>query len=240
MKNGQSAVELPGEQIPDINLNEVVFNKINKVLNENLDAILEAKVKSFVDQIFNEVFSSYGGLGNDLKNIIQDKLKVNLENVKVEQYNERVIQIVNQEIGRFLDERANAKIAERLRSELVILEKTEWKLSEIVKEFVKVEWSDREESFTPTIIVMNGSYDNIRIGLDPEAGKQIYNCAYQLNIDSKDKKVWNYEIRGVFGAKGKNSSVIGPIDKLIFGLYANQADITIDDDYETEYYRDRD
>lgn len=240
MKNGQTKVNVPGELIPDINLNEVVFQKINKILDENLDGILETKVKSFIDQIFSEVFSSYGGLGKDLKNIIQDKLKVNLEQVKVEQYNERAIQIVNQEIGRFLDKRASEMIASRLRRELVILEKTEWKLSEIIKEFVETEWSDRGESFTPTIIVINGSYDNIRIGFDPEAGKQIYNCAYQLNIDSKTNRVWNYEIRGFFGTKGKNSSVIGPMDKLIFGLYANQAEITIDDDYETEYYRNQD
>lgn len=218
-----------------MNIEKLINEKVHDVLNESLETVVKDKVSSCIEGVFSDLFRSYGDLTKILSKKIEEGLKLGFENLKIESYNDRVISIIQHELGKYIDENVSEVIAKRLNGELSFLTKKEWKLSEILEVFVEEEWPADEYYFHPTIEVEVSNYGSTYIAFDKKSGKLRHDCEYQLSIN-RQGEIYSYETRGYFG-KPINRPPLSKIENLIYSLYASAAVIEVDD-YETYYERD--
>lgn len=220
-----------------MDLEKLINEKVTETLDNKLTELISDKVHKCIDTILSDLFRSYGSLSKQLEEQLKTSLQINLSQVGIETYNERVMKAVKASLDKIMDERA-VKMVEEQVAELVSYSfREEIKMSELVDEFAKsFRWQDGDY-MEPTIIIEQSNYGTTYISLDEESDKDRYKCAYQLSID-KMNKVWSYECRGYFGKKD-NMAIHGDFEKLMFALYANKTKIVIDE-YQTEFYRNED
>jgi hypothetical protein len=222
-----------------MDLKEIVSEKINQVLDEKLDSIIEKNVQESIEKIFRDTFSSYGDSAKQLKANIESAINLGLANVKIDSYQHRVVKIVEDELGKYLDKKAGKILAERIKATCQILEKSDWKFSELLQKYVdrELHYTSNDE-FCPTIIVERTDYGYTHIHISKDSDKESYNCEIQISIN-KNNEVYHYDIFDYKGRKERKETCSGEFENLLFAIYANKAKLVIDD-YETEFYKDQD
>lgn len=232
--------EAPAVLLPPLDLKKLMTEKVESILDEKLDSIITINAEKCIESMFKEMFGPYGHFHKNIEEQIKAGFSLNLDNVKIEMYNEKVIQIVNQEISKYLDSSVCTIVADRIKRECQILKKLDWKLSEIALEFAKTLDFDNSEYVEPTIIIENSDYGFTYIAFDEKRDKKRVNCEFELSLYKN--KVSGFNIRGYNGTSDRssmNKGINGRFDQLIFALYASAATIKIDS-YQTEFYRGQD
>lgn len=219
-----------------MDIQKIIEEKLSSAINEKLDEIVTKNVEKSVESIISDLFGTWGSATKQVKEILEKGLQISLTPAKIESYNVRVTKHIEDAIGKYLDERVKDKIMQGIQESASYITKDNWKMSEIVNEFIEsLDDSDYADGYIePTIIIEQSSWGSIYIGIDKENGKREHDCEYRLSVN-KDGSVYGFDQRDYANRKMKHESIHGDFDKLIFSLYANKATIEFDD-YETEFY----
>lgn len=216
-----------------MNLVELLHKKLDEALEEKFAPIAEKHIEKCINEIVSDLTSSWNGdFGKDLKKQLGEVLKVNLEREKIETYNRRVNQIIATNLNNKVDQSIKESIEVTLNETLSTLEKTTWKLTEIMQKFVQMERLCEEGSCEITCLVEESNYGSTYIYFDKDSSKRTYDCQHQIWID-RNGSIWNYTNEKV----KRLTPIIGSFDSFCFALYTQRAQIIIDN-IETEYYRD--
>lgn len=220
----------------------VVQQQLEKIINEGkLEAIVRAKVEKTVEEVVQDMVRSYSDFGKGLKEEINKAFKIDFEQISAVDYNHIVVTIVKEQLDKRLLESVKEPIVAEIDGYLGVLEKKEWKLSELVDEFKKHERSDDRDNERMTLHVNKSNYGSTHVYIDKDSGKQSYDCEYQFSITTKTGIPYTFRSGKYHPHNGdlRIDTLHGSFEKLLFRLYAQHAIITIDE-CDTDYYYDED
>ncbi|MBG9882818.1 hypothetical protein KY998_10810 [Bacillus paralicheniformis] len=224
-----------------MNLNQMVNESLKNIEEEGfVQATVEKKMKQTMESIIDDIFSSWSNFGKNLKEHIQQELKVNLDELKLEAYNHMILNVVKEK----MDEAIHVQGTEKIKKQLDYLlsdTKTEYKLSEIIERMKDkaMEWdSDEYYDRQISLHVEKASVLSF-VYFDKEEYKEKYECQYKLSIDNEgrlnscridDKEFDNKVIMG--GLHG--------VDELLFKIYTTGAKVLLDENDISVYFPSED
>lgn len=224
-----------------MNLNQMVNESLKNIEEEGfVQATVEKKMKQTMESIIDDIFSSWSNFGKNLKEHIQQELKVNLDELKLEAYNHMILNVVKEK----MDEAIHVQGTEKIKKQLDYLlsdTKTEYKLSEIIERMKDkaMEWDSDE--YYDRQISLHVEKDSVLsfVYFDKEEYKEKYECQYKLSIDNEgrlnscridDKEFDNKVIMdGLHG-----------VDELLFKIYTTGAKVLLDENDISVYYPSED
>jgi len=169
-----------------MNLNQMVSESLKNIEEEGfVQATVEKKMKQTMESIIDDIFSSWSSFGKNLKEHIQQELKVNLDELKLEAYNHMILNVVKEKMDEAIHVQGTEKIKKQL-DDLLSDNKTEYKLSEIIERMKDdvMDW-DSDEYYDKQISlhVEKGSVLSF-VYFDKEEYKEKYKekyeCQYKL------------------------------------------------------------
>lgn len=224
-----------------MNLNQMVNESLKNIEEEGfVQATVEKKMKQTMESIIDDIFSSWSSFGKNLKEHIQQELKVNLDELKLEAYNHMILNVVKEKMDEAIHVQGTEKIKKQL-DDLLSDTKTEYKLSEIIERMKDkaMEWdSDEYYDRQISLHVEKASVLSF-VYFDKEEYKEQYECQYKLSIDNEgrlnscridDKEFDNKVIMG--GLHG--------VDELLFKIYTTGAKVLVDENDINVYYPSED
>ena len=222
---------------------KMITQKIQEIESTGkLEQIIEKHVISCLDEVVKDSFTWNGSAKKALEKAIEGKLNVNLENIKLDQYQKITSKIVEDRLNETLIKDLKLNIEEVISKTTSILERKEYKLSEVISKFIE----DIDTSFDGGMDDLYGECslhieksshgDYFHIYFDKETDKRKYGCSNSIHL--KNGKIYHGTV------DEKPFSPFLPIntngfETFLFQLYCNNVSITIDEeDCELEYYRE--
>lgn len=223
-----------------MDLIKLITEKIKQVESSGeLNEIIEEHVIKCINDVVKSCFSFNGEAKKAIEQALSGKLNVIAEEIDIAQYNKIVAGIVNTKIKNTVIHDLQLNIEQTVNNITGILEKKEWKLSEIMAKYI----------------------DSLDKSYDGEMDDQTGECAMHVNIDKdfahihfdKERKKYFQCENKLFIYKGKLASVtledytfspfnmksLDDFESFMFKLYCNNVFIEIDEnDCELTYYRE--
>jgi hypothetical protein len=196
-----------------------------------LNEIVEKHALECIDDIVRDSFMWSGEAKKAIGKALENKLQLNLEEVKIPQYGKLVSEIVNDQLNGTMIESLKTDIKSSVDSVTEILEKKEWKLSEIISEFIdsldKSYDGEMDDLYGECSLFVECDERCAHIYFDKEEGKERYECENKLflskgklcsvTVDEKTMHPFSMEVYGSF-------------ERFMFKLYCNNVSIIIDED----------
>lgn len=209
-----------------IDLSEIIATTVEKVIETDLTKAVEKEVKECLSSVIDDIFGYNSDARKNLKEKFSSQIAICLENLKIENYNMMVLNAIQDTINGELSKRVEERIKEGILSSISILDKSSYKLSEIVEEFKRELLGDMDdyEGHEFTVIVKNSSCDFVYIYFDKEEYQEEYRCKYRIML---------YE-----GKVSSCTPILKPennaygFENFLFALYANKVNVEIDS-YDT-------
>jgi hypothetical protein len=211
-----------------------------------VDKIVKESLQKTIKDIVDKSLRNYSDFGQQLEKYINDGMVLNLKQLSLDHYNDVVLRVVQQELDGTVLESAQVAIRQRVQNVLGMLEKKEWKLSEIVaklKEKVLGIYSTRDGQVG--LEVEESTYGGWQIYLDEEAtedtggfssrrtNKPSYKYKYRLYLN-KEGQVFSFLIDGKRPDYTRETT--GRFEDFFFQLYAQGVTVVVDEDYcELDY-----
>ncbi|MFK7692875.1 hypothetical protein [Paenibacillus sp. HJGM_3] len=202
---------------------------------------LEKAIKEIVDETFGGYRSTFK---KELQAHIEKSLAVDLDNLTIPGYNVLVIESIKETLDNVVQTEGINRIREDMIKLLSPLEKSEWKLSEIIEK-MKAEANEDDEKWGSRITF---EYDDnfsawSYVYIHPDEGEHKYSCDYHFRIEWFDEKDHSKGGR-MIGPKIKEQELdkknilrgFHGFDDFLFRLYATGATIIADVDHVDVYY----
>lgn len=220
---------------------------LNKIINDTLKDIEEEKfvekvvnenIKSTLKSIIENIFRSYGDFGKQLKEKVEESLKVDFSGLELVCYNELILTAIKEELDNLIKIQGVEKMKESVNNLLSEI-KSEYTLSELIEELKSNDYSEHDYDDNITLIIDKDKDGYCNIYMDKDEDLSRYTCDYNIDID-KDGKPYSIKIK----EKEINADVIMSgmygLDKLLLKIYASGAKIILDcgidpDSYEIGY-----
>ena len=208
--------------------------------NGSLDKVIEKNVSECIESIVSESFRWSGEAKKSLENGLKGKLEIDFNNLQVHRYQKIVGDIIDTQLNDTITENLRNQIKESVDEITTVLEKKEWKLSEIIAKYV----DDIDKSYDGGMgdqygelsfhCEKNGNFVWIR--WDNEPDKEHYLCKNSMHL-------YKGKLAGVTLDEKPMSpfstQTMSHMEEFFFKLYCNNVEVIVDDDkVETEYYRE--
>jgi hypothetical protein len=222
----------------EIDFRTLVINSLDKVLaSGTVEKKIEETLTKTISEIVEDTFKSWSSFGKELKEVVQKAINVNLQELTLPEYNQLVLNAIRQKIN----ETIQAEGFTRLKADIekmLIGERKEWKLSELVEELKKEtleDESDADEFDEISLFVENfGSSNLVWIYLDQHSDKSKYECNIQLAI--YNGQVDSVRMIDKDFTKNDTLGCLHGIEALLFRLYAQKVNFIIDEENVDKYY----
>lgn len=226
-----------------MDINKEILTVTDKVITEKLPEMLEKSVTSMLEGIVKDLFSSYSATAKAVKQKIEEKLDVNLQEFDLLDYNAMVAKVVNDAL---LQQVNLQPILELTRNAVGFVEKKTIKLSEIVEMFKDAameESSDESYGEISLHIEPNESSKYISVSIDTEKGKERHQCGISFTYSTDRGTIFIFKTKDHWRIQDKLTASrltsLSNLEHKIFRLYSAQVKIETDDlSYETEWYRE--
>lgn len=211
----------------NINLSEIISAAVDGVIKTDLQKVVEKEVKECLASVIDNVFGYHSAARKNLEEKFTTQIGICLENLKIENYNIMVLDAIQNTISGELSNRIEDKLKSGILARLSILNKSNYKLSEIIEEFKEELLRDMDDNDEKefTVIVENSSCNFTYIYIDEEDNQDKYHCKYRICL---------------YDGKVSNCSPVSPPEKkaygfenFLFALYANNVNIEVDSNYDT-------
>jgi len=218
-----------------MDIEKVVAEEFAKIVETDFirDQIKEQLEKTVKESIINSI-RSYSDFGKELDKKVKEALKLGSMDISLPEYNQFVCTWVMEIVNRQIVDIGKAQIEANLKEFFQPLEKSEWKISEIIEKFKKG-MEDDGESGEITFIAepSNSCKGYVHYYFDSDSGKERYRCEYQLDIN--ENGVYAAKIKDEKTEEMKMPTLFG-FDSFMFQLFATKAKIIDDSDsVETGY-----
>lgn len=222
-----------------MDLQAKINEKFAELIEEGyVDKIVKEALQSTVKDIVQSSVRSYSSFGKELEKHIQDGMAVNLSRLSLAHYNDVVLRIVQEELDSTVAESATALIKERVQKSLGMLEKQNWKLSEIISKFKESLYGEHEEELGfhveesqygggHHIYFDEHSKEDGGLYSSSRKTKAYHKFDYKMHLD-KEGKIYNFSIDGARPDFTKETS--NGFDSFFFKLYAFDAIVEVDED----------
>lgn len=223
-------------------IDQIVNDKLKELIEKGeVDKIVEDHLKKAINGIIENKVRSYGEVGKALEKKISEALMGGIEKIDFTTYRTAVIEVIQTHLNGTFLEHAIKPIEDTVNNFMDVLEKKQWKLSEIIQKFIEMEIikdEDPNQSGEISLIIKESDYGTVWIGFDEDSGKRSdhdckYRIALNLHREKKDNKMWYFSIDDKPVSPMKTSSIHG-FDEFLFKLYANRVEVIVDD-CETEW-----
>lgn len=219
--------------------------EIEKIIQQQFGEIVESgfvemkireNLEKTIASIINDCLKSYSDFGKEVKEKVKQSLSIGNMDLKLPEYNQLVCNWITEMINTTLISTGKKQIEENIKKFFKPLEKSEYKISEIIEKFI----DDLDESDCEDITFIRNKSDTvdgyIHYYFDKNSNIAQYSCDYQIWIN-KDG-VWNVIIASEKASEMKTAVLYG-FDSFLFQLYACKVKI-IDDYEDVVTSRDRD
>lgn len=197
-----------------------------------VNAIIEKQLTATVASIVKDIFQDYSEFGKQLKKTLSEKMAINMDELKVDQYSALVMQSIESILVGTALESSLGNIRDHVKRIVDVLEKKNWKLSEIINKFMEENsYSDNDATYSAEE-PSNGSYW-LRIGekKDSESRYSTGRSGYKISllVDEKTGVVHNvwYESKPLNILKVDTAY---KFEAFLIQLWVSQCIIEVDDD----------
>lgn len=217
----------------NVEIEKVVQDKFAEIVSSGF---VEEQIKKHLEQTvasaISDCLKSYSDFGKNLEKKMKEALGLGNMNFSLPEYNQLVTTWVLDLVNRQIVDIGKAQIEVNLKKFFNPLEKSEWKISEIIEKF-KDGLSEDGESGEITFISEPGAVKRYRrYYFDEDSLKDSYRCAY--SIATNEDGVYAAKINDKEAA-GLKSPTLYNFDSFMFQLFATKAKI-IDDSGSVETY----
>ena len=233
-----------------MDLNTRVIDSLEKMDSSGeIQEIVDKHVASTVESILKSAFGEWSNFSKNLKEQVESKLDINLQELDLATYNEAIISVVKEKLDDQIATAGVNLINESLEN-LLASAKDEYKLSELVEElraeFEGFDDPEYEEVHEMTMHIDDSYSTSAIIYLDSAKGIEKYDCKYSFWVNEKTSKIDTIEIanerrhvkRAVrdFDARAIMRGLKG-LEETLFKMYAHGSKLKIDaDNVEIEIY----
>lgn len=204
----------------------VASGKIEKMISD----ALEKSISGIVTDCLRE----YSDFGKTVKENVVKALGLGNMELDFPSYNQlicnHIIEIVNKQIITT----SKTQIEKNLKKFFKPLEKSEYKISEIVEEFKKSVFDESDGVREITFIEEKSNYGYTHFFIDKDSDKEKYKCDIQIDID-EEGIIYNSKIDGTDAERIKLKPLYG-FDSFVFQLYSAKIKIINDINYVDTIY----
>ena len=215
---------------------KIAQDKLNTMAQDGtIEKMVSEQVTKALSSIIQDLFGQWGEWGETLKQVVNDKIQINLDNLNLSAYNTMVITTIENHLTNTIAEHSLGLLKERMDRILAIPEKKTWKLSEIVKMYWEKEGDN--ENYYPWIEVAEQQYGSIWIYIgkkNKSSGYSSYSKIPDTEIKiavspDKNNKVW-YAGNTTMPNPLKERVFVGNsnMDALLMTLWAHECILDID------------
>lgn len=193
---------------PLLAVDEIVNSKVKTMIDSgSIAEMIESKIESVISNVVNSELREYSDFGKNLKEYVNKSLQVNFDELGFEGYHENLLRVIGKVYANSMESVHLDKV-KKVTEELLANPPEIVKFSELieaVKEKAREHATDNEEnedfeSYTHegeiTCIIKDRSDKYFTyISLDPEAGKQEWQCAYRIGLSKVSDKTEIMSVR---------------------------------------------
>ncbi len=203
---------------------------------------IKKHLQKSLDESIASMFRSYGTFGKALEKKIEGELVVNLSQLSLAAYGDIILGHVRRVLDDQIAADAVVKLEKLVGKHLTKLDKTEWKLSEIIEKYKEgvsqyrleregqIAFEADESEYTPNHYYIGFEEERSNTGSVFGGKKSRYEMKYQLSI-REDGTLSDFSINKRSPQQQMATGVdIHGFDAFLFNLYANQVKITVDVD----------
>ena len=222
--------EIINKAIKDMNIEQIIIEKTQESIKETLESIIR------------DTFKSYSNFGKELEKKVSEELKINLDEIKLDEYNQIIISLFRQSLKEnstnnlYLKEKIDDLVKELTQTEI----KQEYKLSEIVElykeEFSEDAQEDEIEEMYLNVVIESNFWT--RIYLNKKEVNHKHEAEVQFSVDHKTGRIEHLNLEGdmIKGRAIYKNRVYG-VDKLLYQIYLVGAKIIVDEKDCDLYYQ---
>jgi hypothetical protein len=224
-------------------LEKVVQSELDTIVSEGVvQKIIRKQLESTITSVISDSLREYSDFGKELKDAVKNAMKIDFKELSMVEYNHIVLGVIKEQLDKTLYENAVTPIRTAITQYIGVLDKEEWKLSEIISEFTTKGLDESDEGFNITLIVEESSHGYVHVFFDEKGDKRKYDCEYQLDI-TKEGRVYSFKAGKYNPLTEKvdltKRPIHGSFDTFMFKLYASGIKVIVDEDYcKTESYED--
>jgi len=228
-----------------MNINEEIQKASDKIIAEKLPKMVEDATTEMLKGVINDIFRGYSPLAKSIKEKIEAKLDINLQQFDLVEYNVLVADVVNRQLLDCLSTETIEPIQNMIKNVVGFVAKKEIKLSEIfemVKAEIMEDSCDEGGEFT-FMVKLNQEHKWVEVYIDDDKDVSEYQCALRFIFSFKED---NGRIFSMHTASRytNNKSYITPVkaamlrtfEAKLFKLYASGTVIIADEtEFDTEW-----
>ena len=220
---------------------EYPIQKVQEVeTSGKLEEIIEKHLISCLDDIVGDSFRWNGEAKKSIEEALKGKLNISTENLNISRYQKIVTDIVEKQVNDTVVKNLSDQIKETVDGITEVLDKKDWKLSDIISKFVdsldKSYDGDMDDQYGECTLIVKEGRGFAHIYFDKEEGKANYSCSNQ--IDLHDGKIYNVKIDGENYSPFHISSM-DSFESFMFKLYCNNVRVEVDEsNCELDYCRE--
>lgn len=221
-----------------MNIEELAIKCINELKDEGVvKKKLKDTLQETIESNINDMFRSYSDFNSALKDKMKEEVKLELGMISFAEYSKFTTDVIKQVIDSSINDNVKSIIEKDVKKYLEPLEKTEWKLSEIIEKFkeesIDFEHGSSDEEFWGEEISLIEDIDSYRSGnsfnyvyfdIDKSVDSK-YNCSYK--IATHNGELFNVTINSSAGDKLSHIPIHG-FDAFMYKLYVAKATIIWD------------
>lgn len=213
--------------------------------SDKLKKHIQEQAEQMVNKLIDDSFGYFGGIKEQVKEAIEDELKINVKELGIGGFNKFITDVVKKQLDISVKEETEKKITAELEKILTPIEKkvSITKLKEALLDDaytydldicgdVTLDRLDGESGYYEDdvftfIIEKNGVHDWVDIYLDSRPKKKNYECEWNITVH-KNLCSFRHRERG-FKATDKAFGYMGEIEALIYNMYLNDSIIDYQD-----------
>jgi outer membrane protein assembly factor BamA len=229
--------------MPDpVDMRQIVLESFEKVVTSGfVEDKIKEQIEKTVASIVEDELRSWSEFGKLMKEAIRKSLKFNTDELTLPEYNVFVLNAIKESVDRVIAGIGVDTIKKEVEELLAGLTETEFKLSDLVKEF-KEEYQqsgyydgEREMSFH---IEKHEMLSFIRF--DGRENKESYRCKVNLVINNDTQTVNSFKIDDQDLTKINSCGNMYAWERKLFQIYAQGIKVICDDDNVYTYYDQED
>lgn len=220
--------------------------EIEKIVKEQFKEIVKSgfveekikeTLKTTIKSIISDCLRNYSDFGKEVKEKIKQSLSIGNMDLELPEYNQLVCNWIIEIVNNTIISTSKEEIEKNIKKFFKPLEKSEYKISEIIKEFMSDDgYSEPPDDITFIREESRNCEGYIDYYFDEDSNASKYSCKYRIGIN-KDG-LWKLSISDTEANKMKTANLYG-FDSFLFQLYASKIKIIDDyEDVETSRYYD--
>lgn len=177
-----------------MNLQEQVTTELQKVIDSGfVESCIQSNLEKTISGIISDSLREYSDFGRELRDLIEAKMSLSLEQIDVPEYATIVGKYIEEALLHCADNSVQQLILPQVKELFGLLEKTDWKLSEIIEQYTELLSSD-EDKAGEIYLECRQEYGSWWISFGTQKGNYYSDYKYRFGADVKTGQIFFFTI----------------------------------------------